>query len=132
MLKIEGLRRQGQREHFQNIKIHKTEIHRYRKAKGRCSIVLQSSVEYIHYTEQNGNIVKGRKEQREQSKYNVEVIYIQDRDLVENVNEAGLAMNCPNCGAPLPELGAKRCEYCDSPVVEFNICTWNFSSVEEC
>jgi len=130
-MRIESLRNLGQKEHFQNIKIHRTEISQYRKTKGRCSVVLQSSVEYIHYVEKDGAIQKGRNDIREQSKYDIEVIYIQDRELVENHDDAGLAMNCPNCGAPLPMLGAKVCKYCDSPVVEFNIRTWNFSSVKE-
>lgn len=131
VLRIEMLRRQNQKEHFQNIKIHRTEINQYRKTKGRCSVVFQSSVEYINYVVENGKIVKGRNDQRKQARYNVEVIYIQDREVVENANDMGLAMNCPNCGAPLPKLGAKKCEYCDSPVVEFNIRTWNFASVKE-
>jgi len=130
-MRIESLRNSGQKEHFQNIKIHRTEISQYRKTKGRCSVVLQSAVEYIHYVEKDGSIQKGRNDIREQSKYDIEVIYIQDRDLVENLEDAGLAMNCPNCGAPLPMLGAKICEYCDSPVVEFNIRTWNFAAVKE-
>lgn len=131
-LRISALRHRSQKEHFQNIKIHRTEIYQYRKAKGRCSIVFQSAVEYIHYLEEGGTIKKGRNDIREQSKYDIEVIYIQDRDVIENVNDAGLAMNCPNCGGPLPKLGAKVCAYCDSPVVEFNIRTWNFAAVEEC
>jgi len=130
-MRIESLRNLGQKEHFQNIKIHRTEISQYRKTKGRCSVVLQSAVEYIHYVEKDGSIKKGRNDMREQSKYDIEVIYIQDRDLVENHEDAGLAMNCPNCGAPLPMLGAKICKYCDSPVVEFNIRTWNFAAVKE-
>lgn len=130
-LRIQNLQNQEKKEHFQNIHIHKTEIHQYRKAKGRCSVVLQSAVEYIHFVEKNGEVVSGRNDRREQSRYNVEVIYIQDRDMIENIDDAGLAMNCPNCGAPLPKLGAKKCMYCDSPIVEFNIRTWNFASVVE-
>lgn len=130
-MRIQMLKSQGQREHFDNIRIHRTEIREYRKAKGRCSIVFQSAVQYIHYLEKDGQILKGRKDLTDQSKYNVEVIYIQDPDMVENIKDAGLAMNCPNCGAPLPGLGAKKCEYCDSPVLEINIRTWNFSSVKE-
>jgi len=131
-MRIGALRSMGQKEHFQNIKIHRTEISQYRKTKGRCSIVMQSAVEYIHFVEKDGEIKKGRRDIREQSKYNIEVIYIQDREVIENINDAGLAMNCPNCGGPLPKLGAKKCAYCDSPVVEFNIRTWNFASVKEC
>lgn len=131
-LRIGTLQAQEQREHFQNIKIHRTEIYRYRKAKGRCSIILQSAVEYIHFTEKNGEVEDGRNDRRQQARYNIELLYIQDRDVVEKEEDRGLAMTCPNCGAPLPGLGAKKCEYCDSPVVEFNIRTWNFTSVEEC
>lgn len=130
-MRIEGLRGRNAREHFQRVLIHRTEINQYRKQKGRCSIVLQSSVEYIHYVEQDGNVVEGRRDLKTQSRYNVEVSYIQDRDLVENTEDLGLGLNCPNCGAPLPSLGAKKCPYCDTPVVEFNIRVWNFSSVKE-
>lgn len=130
-LRIDMLRDAGKREHFQNIKIHRTEISAYRKAKGRCSIVFQTAVQYNYWAEQNGQVIEGARDKLRQSKYNVELIYIQDRDVVENSADSGMAMNCPNCGAPLPKLGAKKCAYCDSPVVEFNIRTWNFSDVQE-
>lgn len=119
------------KEHFDRITLHRTEINQYRKEKGRCSVVLQSSVEYIHYVEKEGKVIEGRKDLKEQSRYNVEVSYVQDRDVVENVHDAGLGLNCPNCGAPLPHLGAKKCVYCDTPIVEFNLRIWNFSSVKE-
>lgn len=130
-MRIQMLKEEGKQEHFRNIRIHRTEIQQYRKSKGRCSIVMQSAVEYIHYMEKGGKIEEGRNDQLEQSKYNVELIYIQDRDQVEDLGDAALALNCPNCGAPLPGLGAKKCAYCDSPVVEFNIRTWNFSDIRE-
>lgn len=130
-MRIQMLKNQEQEEHFYNIIIHKTAINKYRKEKGRCSIVLQSAVEHIHYIEENGKIVKGRNNLQEQTKYNVEVSYIQDHEMVEELGDAGLALNCPNCGAPLPGVGAKVCAYCDTPVVEFNIRTWNFTKVEE-
>lgn len=130
-LRIQMLKAQDAGEHFENIKIHRTEIQQYRKIKGRCSVVFQSAVEYRHYIKKDGQLIKGREDLPEQSKYNVELIYIQDREQVENLGDAGLALNCPNCGAPLPGLGAKKCAYCDTPVVEFNIRTWNFSDVKE-
>ena len=131
LMRIQMQKRQLQKEHFQNIKIHRTEINQYRKSKGRRSVVFQSAVEYIHYLDKDGKVIEGRKDLREQSKYNVEVVYIQDQDLVEDLGEAALGLNCPNCGAPLSGLGAKVCAYCDSPIVEFNIRSWNFSRVDE-
>lgn len=130
-LKIDMLRAQGMTEHFHNIKIHRTELKTYRKIKGRCSIIFQSAVQYYHYTEKDGRTVQGNADRLCQTKYETEMIYIQDRDMVENAGEEGAGLVCPNCGAPIPMLGAKKCEYCDSPIVEFNIRTWNFSNVEE-
>lgn len=130
-LKIEMLRDQDMTEHFQNIKIHRTELKTYRKIKGRCSIIFQSAVQYYHYIEKGGKIVQGKRDRLRQTRYEVEMIYIQDRDVVENAGEEGAGLVCPNCGAPLPMLGAKICAYCDSPIVAFNIRTWNFSNVEE-
>ena len=130
-LRIDMLRDAGRKEHFQNIKIHRTEISSYRKTKGRCSVIFQTAVQYNYWLERDGKVTDGARDKLRQSKYNVEMIYIQDRDIVENLEDAGIAMNCPNCGAPLPKLGAKKCAYCDSPVMEFSIRTWNFSDVQE-
>lgn len=129
-MRIGMLHNGGIREHYERIKIHRTEIHKYRKDKGRCSIVFQTAAEHVHYQEQGAAVIKGRKDRLEQAKYNVEVSYIQDLEQVENLSDMGLAMVCPNCGAPLPALGAKTCAYCDSPVVELNIKAWNFTDVE--
>ena len=128
-MRIGMLRGNGIREHYERIKVHKTEIYKYRKDKGRCSIVFQTAAEHIHYQEQGNEVIKGRKDRLEQAKYNVEVSYIQDLEQVENLSDMGLAMVCPNCGAPLSALGAKTCAYCDSPVLELNIKVWNFTDV---
>ncbi|HKM04966.1 MAG TPA: zinc ribbon domain-containing protein [Lachnospiraceae bacterium] len=119
-------------EHFERIKIHRTEISGYRKEKGRCIITFQSSIEYFHYIQDvNGIVAEGEKECKFQSKYNVDLIYIQDRSIVENELDLALGVNCPNCGAPLSSLGAKICEYCSTPIIEINIHAWSFSDVYE-
>lgn len=130
-MRIQMLQNRDCREYFQRIRVHRTEINQYRREKGRCSVILQSSVEYIHFVKKEGKIVEGHSELKEQARYNVELVYIQDRDTVENLEDSGLGLNCPNCGAPLPGIGAKKCSYCDTPVVEFNIRTWNFSAVRK-
>lgn len=130
-MRIEALDSVNAEEYFRNILIHRTEIRTYRRLKGRCSIIFQSAVQYNHFKTENGMVTSGAEDRLEQSRYNIEMIYIQDRDVVENQADSGLAMNCPNCGAPLPKLGAKKCLYCDSPVLEFSIRIWNFSDVEE-
>lgn len=120
--------------HFDAIKIHRTEISSYTKKAGRCIITFQSSVQYHQYvTDRDGKIISGDKDALFQSKYDVDLVYIQDRSLVEDAhlgNET-LGINCPNCGAPITNLGAKFCEYCGTGIVELNIHAWSFSDVRE-
>lgn len=116
-------------DHFRNPKIHQTEISNYSKQNGRCVITFQTSIQYNYYRIKDGNIIAGSQDRLTQSRYDIDCIYIQDRDKVEATFDEGLAFNCPNCGAPLKGLGAKTCSYCGSPVIEFNIKTWNFSDV---
>lgn len=119
-------------EHFERMKIHRTEISQYRKEKGRCTITFQSSIQYYHYvTNKAGQVLEGKHDMYFQSKYDVDLIYIQDRNLVENELDLALGINCPNCGAPISNLGAKHCEYCGTPVIELNIHAWSFSDIRE-
>lgn len=129
---IQMLSAQDLREHFDQIKIHRTEINQYRKTAGRCTITFQSALECYHYLMDTSSTIKsGSKTYKYQTKYNIDLIYIQDRDLVENELDRALGINCPNCGAPLSSLGAKICEYCGSPIIEINIHAWSFSNIEE-
>lgn len=130
-MKITDLDSEGVEQHYRNIRIHRTEIKSYRKLKGKCSIVFQSSVQYNYFKERDGKVIEGSRDKLKQSRYNVEMLYIQDVGLLENAEDMGLAMNCPNCGGPLTKLGAKTCMYCGSPILEFNTRIWNFSDVEE-
>ena len=58
-LRLEMLQNQSQKENFENIHIHRTEIHQYRKQRGRQSIVLQTAVEYFHALKENGKVIRG-------------------------------------------------------------------------
>lgn len=123
-----------QHEHYKEVKLHRMEISRYDKRAGRCTITFQAAIQSYHYItdeEDASKVKKGSKERYEQSKYEVDMIYIQDRDVVENSDEDGFALTCPQCGAPLKMLGAKVCQYCGSPIVAFNIKTWEFSRCEQ-
>lgn len=131
-MRIEMLKGSGERERFGNIKLHRTEITDYKKRNGTCIITFQTSVQY-YYTrkDENGKILEGREDLMTQSKYNTDVIYIQDRELLKDERDLSLGINCPNCGAPISGTGSKVCEYCGTPVVELNIYAWTFSNVTE-
>ena len=123
---------QGKKEHFDQIRIHRTEISRYLHTAGRCTITFQTALECYHYiTQDRSDQLEGSKAYKYQTRYNIDLIYIQDRNLVENDLDHALGLNCPNCGAPLSCLGAKICEYCGTPMIEYNIRTWTFGHIEE-
>lgn len=131
-MKLSMLREAEVRENYREIKIHRTEISNYRKRNGRCIITFQSALQSFYTkTDRSGKVLVGNAQLYTQSKYNVDVIYVQDRDLVEKETDHSLGLNCPNCGAPISMLGSKVCEYCGTPIVELNIYAWTFSNIEE-
>lgn len=131
VMHLQLLRDRNYEEHFERMKIHKCELSDYVKKDGRCTVTFQASIQYYHYIMQGDTIKTGRKDQLKQSKYAMELIYIQDRDLIKESGDHALGLTCPNCAAPISNLGAKHCIYCGSPVIEFNIHAWSFASVKE-
>ena len=122
---------QGKCEHFVQVKIHQTEIARYRKEAGRCIVTFQSAVESYHYVTDESSVVRGSDRTLEQSRYNIDLVYIQNRDLAKGNTDGALGITCPNCGAPITNLGSKFCEYCGAGVVELNVHAWSFEHIEE-
>lgn len=116
---------------YSNPHIHRTEISNYTKRNGKCIITFQTAIEYFFTQKKDGKTVAGNDSYKTQARYDIDCIYIQDRDVVDNTLEAGLGVTCPNCGAPLKGLGHKTCEYCGSPVVELSIKTWHFSDIRK-
>lgn len=127
--RIEANKAAGARETYSDIHIHQTEIANYRHAQGKCVITIQSAVEYYHYRTKDGSIIEGQKERKEQTKYNIELIYIQDEDAVEFDNAVGTT--CPHCGAPVKSLGRMVCEYCGSGITPINIKVWSLHKFYE-
>lgn len=132
---IQMLSAQDLQEHFDQVRIHRTEISQYRKGDGRCIITFQSSLECCHYITNTADpseaVQDGSQTYKYQTRYNIDLIYIQDRNLIKNEWDSALGLNCPNCGAPLSSLDAKVCEYCGTPVIEINIHAWSFSNIDE-
>ena len=113
---------EGVTETYRQIHIHRTEITNYVKREGKCIITFQSAVEYFHYKEKEGRVTDGDKERKQQTKYNIEVMYIQNEKLAKLDNAVGTT--CPNCGAPIVKLGALYCEYCGTAVTPINLKVW--------
>ncbi len=126
---IENNINNGIGETYSDIEIHQTEIANYSKANGKCVITIQSAVGYLHYKMQDGKVIEGDKNRKTQTKYNVELVYIQDATLTDYDNAVGTT--CPNCGAPVKNLGAKFCEYCGTGITPLNIKVWSLHKFYE-
>lgn len=116
-------------ENFREIRIHQTEIADYRKEKGTCTIIIQSAVEYYHDRMGKGQMGEGKAVRKTQTKYNLELLYIQDKDAAGAGNAVGTT--CPNCGAPIRNLGTMVCEFCCSAVTPINIKVWSLHKFYE-
>ena len=123
----------GRDEVYRNIEIHRTEIKNYRKSAGTCVITLQSSVGYIHYVkDRNGNVIEGSEDHKFQTRYDTDLMYIQDISKVD-VGVHFTSNNCPHCGAPIKSIGMdKTCPYCGSGVEQINIRTWSINKLTQC
>lgn len=121
--KIADNKRAGIREVYEQIQVHQTEIAAYVKRQGTCMITFQSAVGHLHYKEKDGTVIEGDRERLTQTKYNMELLYIQDVKQFSDGNAAGTA--CPHCGAPITGLGLMQCEYCGLAVTPINIKVWN-------
>lgn len=131
MLRLEDGKKRGIREHYRNVQVHRTEITGYRRQQGTCVVTMQSAVGYYHYEEQaDGALKSGVKDRMEQTKYNTELVYIQDVDKL-NRQTSGVGVTCPNCGAPVKNLGSKSCEYCRSSIREISIRVWALNRLYE-
>lgn len=81
--RIEMNRSEGVREVYEQVTVHRTEIANYEKRDGKCT-TFQSAWGHLHYKEKDGKTIWGDAERLTQTKYNVEVLYIQDEKLTKN------------------------------------------------
>ena len=119
-------------EDYSDCVIHQTEINSYTKRAGICRIILQSSLEYYHTVRRksDGKVIKGDPNRKAQEKYNIELIYVQDKTKMEQIGHGNdsIGSHCPNCGAPVTVLGAKHCEYCGSALTQINVLVWSINN----
>lgn len=127
---IEDLNSRNVKQFFNQCVIHDVQISRYIKTGATVTIVFVLSVgQYAYIEDENGKVVFGDKTLKHQTVYEVGLVYVQDVDKAGA--ESGLGINCPNCGAPIKNLGVKFCEYCGTGIVEINERAWKFNSVNE-
>lgn len=121
----------GCEENYDLIKVNRTEIAKYLKSAGRYVIVMQSSIECLHYILKEGELIDGSRDQKYQTRFEMELAYVQDAKIVDEHGDKTMAVNCPNCGAPVRSIANKFCEYCGSSLIDLNLKKFSFISITE-
>jgi hypothetical protein len=119
-------KRLAERERFSEITVHRIVLSRYEKSAGTCRITFQLAIGARYQkVAADGQVLAGQAG-ISQLKMEIEALYVQDRAQLTSREQAALAFNCPNCGAPVPSLGDRRCLYCGSAIEPVNIRVWTF------
>ena len=106
-----------------NIKIHKTALSKYDITDSIANIEIGTSLEYIYK--------EGSKESKKiQTRFKQEFIYIIDSSKVAKSSKV-LGINCPNCGAPVKNIGKKYCTYCNSGIEDIVKRVWVINNIKE-
>ena len=127
---IEELESLNQTQTFSENVIHNTQLARYDKDGMTVRLQFNAAVgQYVYIEDKDGKVVFGSKDLKHQTVYEIALVYIQDSDKMGYGEAMGL--NCPNCGAPIKNLGQKFCDHCGSGVIEVNTRSWFFDSVTE-
>lgn len=115
---------------FDEVVFHKHVIDDYKKDSGVLTITVQTALEYFYQEKKNGKEIYKRNEWKKQTSYTTEFIYVYNPDEYAD-SKTLLGVRCPNCGAPVKNLGAKSCSYCSSAVEDINLKSWFISSYKE-
>jgi len=112
---------------YENVIVHRVVISDYKKSAGSCRISFQIPFRAA-YKEINreGAVIAGTDEHDSQLRCTMTMVYVQDIDQLPSGEQTAVTTNCPNCGAPLTELGSSSCRYCGSPVEPIHIRVWQF------
>ena len=115
------------------VTLHQLEIARYIKKSPTVTIVFNAAVGmYDYVTDANGKVIIGKSDKKVQKLYDVALVYAQDPDKMSvSSMTTAMGVNCPNCGAPITNLGQKYCDYCGTGIREINVRSWSFEYIQE-
>ena len=115
---------------YNDVKFHESAIKYYKNRDGVLNISVSTSLEYYYTKRIDGKIKEQYKDYKKQTLYTTEFIYVYNPDKIVK-NQSLIGINCPNCGAPLKDLGKKKCSYCGSGLEDINLKSWHISLYKE-
>lgn len=124
---VRNLKLNNQKIQYNDVKFHEHAIKQYMKKQGIATITTSSTLEY-YYRDTMKNDEKSNL--KKQTRYTCKFVYIYDENKIGK-NKKNFSISCPNCGAPLKEIGNYTCEYCSSHIEPINLKMWKMSSYKE-
>ena len=117
-------------ERYFDIKFHNHALKYYKKDSSTLNITVSTSLEYFYEKKQNDKVIRDYTDYKKQTLYTVEFIYIFDPNKISK-HQNLIGINCPNCGAPVKDLGNKVCRYCNSALEDINLKSWHIALYKE-
>lgn len=128
--KINDLRNENVNIKYDQVRFHSHAIRNYQKSQGKATITISSTLEYYYSNDSEKYDKKGCNNLKKQTRYTTEFAYIYDESKFK-YNQKACVISCPNCGAPLEQLGAGNCRYCGTYVKPINLKGWYMISYKE-
>lgn len=126
--KVEDMKSGNIYEKFDGVRFHRNAISAYSRKEGKATVKISSTLCYYYDT--NRKDKKSFPGVLKETRYTSEFVYTFDDEKVGK-NQVSLGVHCPNCGAPLKNILANRCEYCSSYVEKVNNKIWKMTSFKE-
>lgn len=111
-------------EHFDEIKLHRTDIADYKSNSDTATAKFEISFQCIHYFEGKDKVPENP------TQFAASVTLSYGREFAEGATSLTYSHNCPNCGAPVYSVGGKmmKCPYCGTGVTEEVYKSWLVSA----
>ncbi len=128
--KITDLKNDNINIKYDEVIFHRHAIKSYLKSSGKATITISSTLEYYYSNDSNRRLEKKFKDLKKQTRYTTEFVYVYDETQFK-YNQKAFTISCPNCGAPLQQLGAGNCQYCGTYIEPINLKNWYMISYKE-
>ena len=128
--KINDMKENNISERYYDIKFHNHALKYYKKDSSTLNITISTSLEYFYEKKHKDKVVVDYTKYKKQTLYTVDFVYIYDPNEIIKYQTL-IGINCPNCGAPVKELGNKVCRYCGSGLEDINLKSWHIALYNE-
>lgn len=122
--KINDMNESNINEKYYDIKFHNHALKFYKKDSSTLNITVSTSLEYFYEKKKKDKILIDYTKYKKQTLYTIDFIYVYNPEKISK-NQSLIGINCPNCGAPVKDLGNKICRYCSSGLEDINLKSWH-------